>query len=131
MTQKKYTADECNQSLYMGFILGSIVIIVLGGIVLAAFGAFNNPIDELNLNKDAIASTHVLKYYPEYENCSIRYIEANKIDCELQIPGVEVYCQQVEDRDGMNVLGNNPSLTLCFDEITIEEVFKDIISNYK
>ena len=94
-------------------------------------GVFDNPIDELDLSRDEIAATHVLKYYPEYENCSFSYKKANEIECELYVPGVEVSCGQVDNRDGMNVLSSNPGVTLCFDEITIQEIFQNIISEYK
>lgn len=120
-----------DEAFCFGIVVGVVLIAFIGGMLLWGSGAFDNPIDELDLDKDAIATTHILKYYPEYENCSFQYKEFREIECEPRIPGVEVFCDQTEDRDGMNVLGNNPSLTLCFDEITIEEIFQDIVSNYK
>lgn len=114
------------------FIITTIIVVCYIGIAtLCISGAFESPMNKLDLDKNELAASHVLEYYPEYENCSFRYKTAPQIDCKNNIPGVEVLCEQVEDRDGMNVLGNNPTLTLCFDDITLEEIFEDRILEYK
>ncbi len=131
MGKNTCTEEEYDMNFFGGLIFGVFITMVLGGMFLSLGGAFDSPMTELELDKDVIAETHVLKYYPEYDNCSFQYKESNEIECELYIPGVEVFCKDVDDRDGMNVLGTDPTLTLCFDDITIEEIFKNIVSDYK
>ena len=89
--------------------------------ILFYIGVFENPIEKLNLEDD-LASKHVLKYYPEFENCSIQYDECAGSGnfCKK---GVEIYCSGLEDRDGLRTQRDkHPTEVLYFDDITLKDI---------
>ncbi len=115
------------------FIIVMIIGITIGAyaltLILAFSGAFDSPVTELELDKDLLAEYHILNYYPEYENCSFKYKGHNQIDCDEGVDGVDVFCSGVEHRDGMSVLDSNADLTLCFDDIELEDILKEIVKD--
>lgn len=66
-----------------GFLIGLFIACFIFLIIITTiFPQF--PISELDLDKDKIASYHVLQYYPEYENCTIKYISPFENNCEFK-----------------------------------------------
>ena len=111
---------------------GIIIFLILVGafltsLILGLFGTFDSPYEELNINEQYLAKSHVLTYYPEFENCSITY---SSCACEENFfspckAGVKVYCDEnLDNRDNLRVeKENKPSEVICFEDITIEELF--------
>ncbi len=119
--------EECNNSgdyLFWGLFIGIVISLVLFGLVVG----FESPVNKLDLDEEDLARYHVLNHYPEYENCSIKYLEPWQIECkEKNAGGVKVYCDSVSDRDGMDVLVDSSTVTLCFNDLDLEDVVKDIV----
>lgn len=124
--------DRLNDSWEEGKRTGIIIFIMIVGaflilLVLMFFGAFDTPLEELNINEQFLAKSYVLTYYPEFENCSITY---SSCACEENFfspckAGVKVYCDEsLDDRDNLKVKKEiKPNETICFEDITIEELF--------
>lgn len=119
MKMKKQTSDF---GAFM-FIVG----VVLTVLVLWLFGVFNSPYKELNINDQYLARSHILSYYPDFENCSITY---SSCACDENFlnpckAGVEVYCEEIlDDRDNLKVKKETkPNEIICFEGITIEDLF--------
>lgn len=126
MAKKKeiyLTEGEGFGFVIIGFLLGCFVLTF----ALFAFGAFEEPYKKLGVSEDSLARYHVLKYYPEYENCSIVY---DLIDSDgwTNKYGAKVYCNSIDNRDGMRVnIENQPTIELIFEDITLEQIFKELI----
>ncbi len=127
MTKKEEVTGGDAGLFIAGIMLGVLFTIIVVGI----FGFFDSPMDSFGFAKDDLAKYHVLKHYPEYENCNFKYLSSVQIDCEQGIAGVEVFCGNEINRDGMSELINNPDLTLCFDEVDFDKVLKDMLSECK
>ncbi len=113
--------------LICGFMLGAFLLFSILGI----FGVLDNKVNRLDLDKDLLARYHVLKYYPEYENCSIDYLEADEVACELGIDGARLFCGDIKNKDGMSILGNSADLIICFDKIEMKDIVDDILEEYR
>ena len=107
------------------------VAVVLTLIVLSLIGAFDSPIKELGLDKGELVKEYTLKYYPEFENCSIEYDTCYKLSTNIFgscIEGIKIYCQELDNRDDLKVLrGIEPTEVLLFDGIDLEDILLDKI----
>ena len=117
---------KTNQEKTFGTII-FFVGVVLTLLVLGLFGAFDSPSEELDIDEQFLAKSHILNYYPEFENCSITYSscvcgEDFFSPCKA---GVKIYCDEnLDDRDKLKVKKENkPNEIICFEDITIEELF--------
>ena len=109
------------------FLMGVLSTIVITILILGLCGSFNIPMDKLDIDKNELAKSHVIQYYPEYKDCRFEYKSPQNIGCGDYISGVKIYCSDTENKDGMNVLKDDPSLTLCFDDITLDEILDNIL----
>ena len=120
---KKYGDSFNKRELIAWIIFFSFVAIVLTLMILLFCGAFDNPIDELNLDKDSLVKEHVIKYYPEYKDCNIKYnncIKDNSFYCNK---GIEIHCDKLENRDGLKVsTETKPTEMLYFDDLTLKDI---------
>jgi|AntAceMinimDraft_18_1070375.scaffolds.fasta_scaffold69324_2 hypothetical protein len=81
--------------------------------------------------EDTLAEYHVLKYYPEFENCTIVYDHIRK-----GIYGTKVYCgnyEKLESLDGMRVVEESriPTKELIFDDIKLKDIYWNWKANLK
>lgn len=125
MTKKQ---EECTSgedicgAVIVSLLIGAIITVAM----LGSFGAFENTIDKLGLDEDKIVSAYVKDYYPEYDNCSIKY--DNDIDSETKkysshIPGVNIYCNVLDNRDGMRVFRETqPTISLELKSVSKEDM---------
>jgi hypothetical protein len=62
--------------------------------------------------------------YPEYQNCSIKYIKDLNEDCFTcpLLPGVNVYCLNISSRGNLKPYNLENPIQLGFDEITIKDL---------
>lgn len=127
LTREDCLIIERNIFLIFGIVLGAVILITILGIC----GVLDNKVDRLDLDEDLLAKYHVLQYYPEYENCSVRYLDADEIACEWGVSGTKVFCKDIEDRDGMSVLGTTEDLTICFDEIEMNDILDNLLEEYR
>ena len=111
----------------LGLIYGAIILAIVSVIA----GVYSPAIDELDINKDNLAYNYVVSYYPEYANCSMKYI--NDLEPKMQgiTPGVEIYCQEdLPNRDSLKRIGISPSYELAFDNgMSINDVFFKYLEN--
>ena len=117
--------------IYCFFLI--LVSIALVFFLLWVFGAFDSPLEELEINKDTLAREFVLEYYPEFENCSIFYddYKCRTDDFIEDCPeAVEIYCG-IDDRDGLtaNSEKEEPDEVLYFIDTTLEEIFRNKIES--
>lgn len=134
MTKKKQIEEEYCDKGFMDFIGGIFVGCLIIGTILFFSGGFDSTLDKLDLSEDALAEYHVLKYYPEYENCSIIYDTDLKSDCRSCpiVPGVSVYCGEKDNRDGMKIHRESiATIEIEFSDITLEEILENIVEQYK
>ena len=119
--QKNNSMDESEAfGLILFFSLASIAIF---SIILCLCGVFDTPIAELNLDKDDLVREHVIKYYPEYKDCNIKYNSCINGDYPFCTEGIEIYCDKLDNRDGLKVsTKTEPTEILYFDEITLEDI---------
>jgi len=109
---------------FLGVFMGAILIIL----ILAITGEFNKPYEQVGISEDTLARYHVLKYYPEYEDCSITYGAINSNCGFNDCPGAIVSCNKIDKRDGMRVnLETQPTIELIFEDITLNDIFKDLL----
>lgn len=122
---------KTNNKRYGDFDLwfGVIAAILLYSAILLFIGAFDAPIDELGINKDLLTRNYVLKYYPEFENCSIEYAEKLEDCSSSKCPyynGAAIYCSEEYDRrDGLRI-GGKTEMTdqIEFEYMTLERILK-------
>jgi len=109
---------EIGRLVCIGFlIIGSFVFVLCEP-------SISSSIDRLEL-KDTLAEYHVIKYYPEFENCTIVY---DFIDYEGN--GAKIYCgeyENLESRDGMSPVeeSRSPTKELLFKDIKLKEIYWD------
>ena len=105
------------------------VIFTVGALFFILFiaGVLDSPINRLNL-EDELASIHTLKYYPEFENCSIQYDEC--VGVGFCTEGVEIYCSKLDDRDGLRTkIDKTPTEVLYFDGITLKDILFEVLND--
>jgi hypothetical protein len=120
-------------SLWSG-VIGLFIGMILLSIILLCCGVFDPAFNKLDLDEDKLSEYHVLKYYPEYENCSIIYDSDLKSDCNSCpiVQGVSIYCEEKDDRDGMKIhRERTATIEIEFSKITLEDIFEDILQQYK
>jgi len=121
-----------NKALNNGLIGGTILGICLLALILALSGVFQNPVEKLDIDKNKLVEYHIEKYYPEFENCTIRYVEDLKYQTVGQEMGAKIYCGiSVEDRDSMIVKTKErePTEVLEFkDNIKLKKLLKNKLS---
>ncbi len=103
-----------------------LIVIILAYFSMAGMvigGVFDNPIQELDINKDVLVDYHIKEYYPEFENCTIEYdscIMDSKGSCNK---GANVFCNVLENRDGLKVVKENyPTEEFILEDIELEEI---------
>lgn len=124
MTKKKTEQVNDDEGLmvvmfFLGLIVASAVWIFIYYCVIV-----DNPIDDLDLDKNQIAREYVLIHYPEYQNCSIEW-DSYIRNSGWNVEGVNIYCGEVYNRDGLEVIRENePTIQIAFEDVTLEEAFK-------
>ncbi len=119
-----------DENFVWGLLLGCFIslFVILG--LMGVSGDFDYIEDQLDLDRDDLARYHVLKYYPEYENCSITY-EYNLEKPRLISPvirGARVSCGVSEDRDGMKIVkGSSKTVDIEFEDVSFKEIIKEIV----
>ena len=107
-------------SFCVGFILAL-------GIGLGIFAIFDEtPFERIGLSEEDLVSWYVLKYYPEFEGCSMEYdacLRSRGVTCAL---GVNIYCYDtIDKRDGLIPYEKNkePTHQLELEELNIDDIF--------
>lgn len=126
--EKKVRNKARNVGLIAGIILGAALL----ALILGLFGVFQNPVEKIDIDKNKLVEYHIEKYYPEFENCTIRYVkDLNDVTVNNEM-GVKVYCGiSVEDRDSMIVKTEErePTEVLEFkDDIKLKKILKNKLS---
>lgn len=110
--------------LVIGFALGMGLFFLLDS-------SFSDPMAELDIDKDKLAKDYIVYYYPEYTNCSIEYDSDLNINRQI-VPGVNIYCNTLDDRDGLKfVQSEELPIQIAFEDITLEQIFAAKINKYK
>ena len=126
--QDDYDDRWTGRDIFLLIILTILTTILILGIILAVSGKFDKPLDKLDIDKDTLAKEHVIKYYPEYEDCNVKY-HSILWDNGYSYEGVEIYCDKLSNRDGLKVsMQEEPTEILFFDGITLEEIFTNKIN---
>ena len=112
----KYDDYDMSRKFWGGVFLGVVAMTVISLLFAYTMGAFDDPVDRIGIDVDALISRYVVSYYPEYENCTIIYdkdIDSETRDFSYYVPGANVYCNEVNDRDGMRVFKQtSPTVSL-------------------
>ena len=110
------------------FFTGILLSVILLTVIITITGGFNKSYEQVGISEDTLARYHVLKYYPEYEDCSITYGAINSNCGFNDCPGAIVSCNKIDKRDGMRVnLETQPTIELIFEDITLNDIFKDLL----
>ena len=114
--------------LLEGLIVGAIIGVFFTLMITSLTGGFNSLAEELDLDEDDLVSEYVKSYYPEYKDCNINYVRdlfSNCISCPVQ-PGVEVFCNHLDNRDGLrqSTKSTKPTIVLEFKAITLKEIIQ-------
>ncbi len=121
----KYTEDEM-WSKAVDHIGGAamIFLFIIGIISVCIIEYYDERIyDQLDIDLDEIAKEYVVSYYPEYNNCSMDFI-----NLDTGIDSVNIYCNSLEDRDGLSTKQpQEADFKIYFEDITIEQIIKDKI----
>lgn len=128
--EDKY-CDEYNRSHWDEIIWGIIFSTIIIFLLLFGFGAFGTPLEELDVNKDKLAESYVLEYYPEYNNCSMEYdpcVSDGGLTCR---GGVNIYCEDLGNRDGLRTSKTQITESIIFEGITLEEIFEKRMNDLK
>ncbi len=123
-------AEEEGCLIAFGFFIGAGIL----ALILGLCGVLDGEADRLDLNKDSLARYHVLKYYPEYSNCSMEYVYDLKRDCRTcpVTNGVQIFCEDKKDKDGMRILREkNPTIEIEFKDIDFKDILGDILEEYR
>ena len=113
--------EEYEYSALAGF-LGTMIGLVVTILIIGITGGFDKPYEKLDISEDDLARYHVIKYYPEYENCSITYESIRQSGLRMEY-GAKIYCNLTDNRDGMKVnRGIEPTIELIFKDITMDEI---------
>ncbi len=116
-----------NGSKVMAVIMTVLLTIMFSGCILLLTGVFNSPTERLGL-EDELARIHTLKYYPEFENCSIEYDGCAGSGSGFCTEGVEIYCFGLDDRDGFRTKKDKtPTEVLYFDGITLKDILFEVL----
>ncbi len=127
----KYYEKEYNEYSERPSWSGTIALMLVASgftiLFLGLFGAFHTPISELDISKDSLANYHVKEYYPEFENCTVEYDSCtNRQVFEPCIDGANVFCNVLDNRDGMKVKKeSSPTQVLIFEDQQLEEILLD------
>ncbi len=126
--------EESDNKWETSSVVGAIVLIVIASlflfsVILALCGAFDSLIEKLNIDKDALVKEHVLKHYPEYEDCNIKYDNCIGDGYGHCSEGVKIYCNKLNNRDGLKVsTKTEPTEVLYFDDLTLEDILLEKIN---
>lgn len=119
-----------NDNLTVGIVLLAVIMIFL---VLFAISGFtkSSSIKTLDL-EDVLMRYHVLKYYPEFEGCIIKFDYCainNFFSCDT---GIKIYCNQGEElmpKDGLvpvdNLEEKLPDEILMLEGIKLKDIYRD------
>jgi hypothetical protein len=116
------------------FIFGIIVGAFLLGVMVIISGLTDSPLTKLKINKNSLAKEYVVNIYPEFKNCSVDYKDDICSDGSggCMNEGVNIYCDALDNRDGLKIARNNPiTKTIFFKDITLEDIFKKKIEGMK
>jgi len=115
------------QIILVGIVVG-LVVTILTILTIGITGGFDKTYEKLDISEDDLARYHVIKYYPEYENCSITYESIRQSGLRMEY-GAKIYCNLTDNRDGMKVnRGIEPTIELIFEDITMDEILRNIVS---
>ena len=109
------------QIILVGIVVG-LVVTILTILTIGITGGFDKTYEKLDISEDDLARYHVIKYYPEYENCSITYESIRQSGLRMEY-GAKIYCNLTDNRDGMKVNRRiEPTIELIFKDITMDEI---------
>jgi hypothetical protein len=114
----------------------SWILCIMAGFIIAVLlsflnGTHDSNIDKLGFDKNQVASWYVLKYYPEFKNCTIQYDSALQAEEFFSGPlqGVEIYCNsKLPNRDGLAIKDKEePTKVIYFEKTNIDKIFEQYI----
>jgi MoaA/NifB/PqqE/SkfB family radical SAM enzyme len=101
----------------------SVIIFMLGFMIFIPYLVFTYSPDLSPSEKDSLASKYVKEYYPEYQNCTIEYDYYIKDSKGYNSEGALIYCDKLpENRDGMVIPRTNPTQSIIFQNVTIQQI---------